>query len=176
MKKIYKIYSPNNTNCYYIGKCGGYLSMRLCQHRYYYNRANDSGAVAGTFYTSYWIIQQGDAVIELIEEVEDDKAREREDFWIDEYKRLGYEVVNYNKSYGIDLDKQRKTAMRHYYKKRDVCLERCRNYYWNNVEERREYQRKRYHLKKHGNLDTFVPKVQSSATLQTCLSNTEVEE
>jgi hypothetical protein len=69
MKKIYKIYSPNNTNCYYIGKCGGYLSMRLCQHRYYYNRANDSGAVAGTFYTSYWIIQQGDAVIELIEEV-----------------------------------------------------------------------------------------------------------
>lgn len=158
MKKIYKLYSPNDPNCYYIGKCGSYLSMRLCQHRYYYKKAKAHGAIAGTFYTSFWIIQQGDARIELIEEVEDDKAREREDYWIDEYKKMGCEVVNYNQSNGADLIKQRNTAKRHYYKHHEKCLEKCREYYWKNCEARREYQRRRYYLKKHGSLEGFEEK------------------
>ena len=94
MKKIYKIYSPNDLNTYYIGKCGGYLSLRLCQHKYYYKKAVKTDRQAGTYYTSYWIIDKGNAKIACIEECEDDVAREREDYWIDQYKRLGYEVVN----------------------------------------------------------------------------------
>jgi len=161
MKKIYKLYSPNDPNCYYIGKCGGYLSMRLCQHRYYYKKANEYGAIAGTFYTSYWIIQQGNAIIECIEEVEDDRAREREDFWIDEYRNQGYEVVNYNQSNGTDLNKQRNTAKKFYYKHHEKCLDKCRKYYWNNVEARKEYQRRRYYKKKYGSLDGFIPNTPS---------------
>lgn len=173
MKKIYKIYSPNDLNSYYIGKCGGYLSMRLCQHKYYYKRAVESNCCSGTFYTSYWIIQKGDAKIECIEEIEDDKlAREREDYWIGEYKRLGYEVVNINKSSGKCKEKQRAQSIKHYWKKREVCLERCKNYYYNNLDKCREYQRKRYYLKKHGSLEGFVPKDYT----ESCLSNTDVVE
>ena len=38
MKKVYKLTSPHSNNVY-IGKCGGYLSTRYAQHKYYFNKA-----------------------------------------------------------------------------------------------------------------------------------------
>ena len=106
---------------------------------------------------------------------------EREDYWIDQYKRLGYEVVNENKALGKCIEKQRKTAMRHYWKNKDKCLERCKQYYWDNKEKRQEYQRKRYHKQKYGNLDNYIEKfppvpMVNEVLQESCLSITDVVE
>jgi hypothetical protein len=133
MKNIYKIYSPTEPKSVYIGMCGSRLSVRLCQHRYYYLKALESDGFPGTFYSSFFIFNQDpDAIIELIEQVSDDKGREIEQSYIDKYKAEGYDVVNSNQAYKADGEKQKISAQKSYVKNREKVIERSKLYYYRN--------------------------------------------
>lgn len=81
-----------------------------------------------------------ESFIELIEET-DDISRER--YWINHYKDLGYELLNFEKGDGLDYKQYRKQ----YYEKnkeyfKEYQKEYYKGYYENNKDSKREYYEK----------------------------------
>ena len=168
-KKIYKIYCDEDPSMVYIGSCGCYLSMRFHQHKYYYRKAVTHNFIPGTFYSSFWIFQKGngEANYELIEELDNpDDQYPREKYWMDEYKRLGFNVVNINSPDGRNPVRQRQCSQRSYYKHREKNLARSKEYYQNNKEKCKARQKARYERLK------LAKQNQTSLTSsEECLSN-----
>lgn len=166
VKKIYKLTSKNYV---YIGKCGGRICTRYYQHKYYASQRLQGGT--GLFYSSFYCFQDGDVTYSTLEEnVNDDEAFEREDYWIKYYKDLGCNVVNMNKPNGKDVDKEKKRMAKYYYQNPTKYIDRSKAYYWKNRDKILQKRKDDYHASKN----------QGELVLQTslteCLSSTEVDE
>jgi len=173
-KKIYKIYCDEDPSMVYIGSCGCYLSMRFHQHKYYYGKALKYNFVPGTFYSSFWIFQKGNgtAKYELIEELDNPQDQyPREKFWMDEYKRLGFNVVNMNSPDGRNPQRARECSMKSYYKHRDKNIAKSKAYYQKNKERISERNKEKYHKQKAEQAAQSAKTNQTSLTSEECLSN-----
>lgn len=94
MIKIYQILDLTNGNCYIGSTQQKYLSKRISRHREATNTCS-----------SKQIIQNGDYIVNVLEEFEDfDIRKERERFWINNKKNC----INKNKLNGLDKEKQKK--------------------------------------------------------------------
>tara|TARA_R110000764_G_scaffold108054_1_gene193904 strand:- start:2990 stop:3466 length:477 start_codon:yes stop_codon:yes gene_type:complete len=117
--KVYLLKS-NNSNICYIGSCKNYISTRLAQHKYYYKKWT-TGQHDTYRYSSFLVyIDDPEPEGECLEKVEGTKeqVRERENYWINEYKSLGWDVVNLNCPIP-DKDRRRKTSQRYYQAHKD---------------------------------------------------------
>lgn len=159
-KKIYKLTSNNYV---YIGKCGGSISTRFCQHKYYANLRLNGGT--GLFYSSFYCFQDSDVTYSLLEEnLKDADAYEREEYWIKYFKDLGCNVVNINSANGKDLDKEKKRMAKYYYQNPTKYIDRSKAYYWKNRDKILQKRRDEYKASK------------NQTSLTECLSSTAVEE
>lgn len=131
MKKVYKLTSPHSNNVY-IGKCGGYLSTRYAQHKYYFNKAMEHNFKH--FYSSCWLFIDGDVSITEIEECEDENATTREDHYIKEYRDNGFCVVN-ERDAVKNVEKTKKTQYLYYHNDRERFITKAKAYYYKNREK-----------------------------------------
>jgi len=94
MIRIYQILDLTNGNCYIGSTQQKYLSKRISRHRETTNTCS-----------SKQIIENGDYIVNVLEEFEDfDIRKERERFWINNKKNC----INKNKLNGLDKEKQKK--------------------------------------------------------------------
>ena len=139
--KIYEI-SSNNTDMRYIGSCYTTLNNRLINHK----SSKDCA--------SKYILECEDYNINLIEDYSCNNKRElriREQYWIDEYRREGKNVINkYNayttKKKRLEQNKQEyikniETYKKYYKNNREKLNKHNKDYYLNNREKRIEYQK-----------------------------------
>ena len=105
---IYKICAPISLEIRYIGQTTSTLEKRLKQHL-----SKPTGNAMNDFFN--WCKLGGySPIIERIEEVGYDKANEKEQYWIDLYRKNGVTLFNGNKKVN--------TKINLFEKKRDVSL------------------------------------------------------
>lgn len=112
---VYVLKSNNSKTCY-IGSCKGYISTRLAQHHYYYKKWLE-GTHNTHRYSSFLVyVDDPQPETECLEKVTGTKeeVRARETYWVNEYRKNGWDVVNVN-SPTYDVEKRRATS-RLYYK------------------------------------------------------------
>ncbi len=140
--KIYSIRSPN-TEMVYVGSTIVSLKQRFAKHVYDWKTKTHS-------YTSYLILEKGDAYIELIEEVEVESERELkilEQVWIDNTPN----TVNKNRAYVTDEERAQnhRDCSREYGREhKEKVAEVYKKYYEANKEELAEYHKKYYEANK----------------------------
>lgn len=114
--KVYILKSNNSKTCY-IGSCKNYISTRAAQHKYSFNLWLEGNHKAHRYSSFLVFIDDLSPNTELLEEVEGNKeyVRERENFFIKEYRKNGWDVVNVNCPV-YDKEKCRATSQRYYQK------------------------------------------------------------
>ena len=117
--QIYKLTSPN-TELVYVGKTIQTLAKRISEHR-----SNHKRYVSGkTSYvcSSIKVIEFGGAVIELIEETDDES---REAHWIRELAACNHQKLEVDWSdHATKAEYDRKYNQKHYQANKDAILER----------------------------------------------------
>ena len=147
MPKIYIVYNNENDRVYIGSTTIDYLTSRLAQHRYYYNKKGQTSIK----YSSEKCFENdnGETVecfIQQIAEVNQDERYEIESYYIHLFKELDFDVVNskdsvinpeaykekrYNK-YHANPEKYRKIAKDYYIKNKErIKIKNAKNYYLN---------------------------------------------
>lgn len=101
MSKIYLIHNEENDNVYIGSTTNQYLTTRLAQHRYYYRKNNDDNVKISYSSKKVFENEKGEeckTYIKLIDNCCCDDRLNLEQFYIDLYKDLGFNVVNNNNS------------------------------------------------------------------------------
>jgi len=96
---VYKITSPNSNQCYIGQTTKKYLPQRFFEHVSNYKRFYTQNK--GNYRSSYEIIEQGDAKIELLEQVEFQTKKElsaHERRWIDKENSVNLVNRSHNKN------------------------------------------------------------------------------
>ena len=105
---IYKIQRKSDKKTVYIGSTEKKLKYRLSEHKGQYRHFLNGNS---HYYSSFEIVKYQDAEIDLIKEVEvknKTELRQIEDDFITIYDDLGFNVVNKNRAYTTDDQKQLK--------------------------------------------------------------------
>jgi len=137
--KVYCIKSKTS-NKVYVGSCCNYLSLRKAQHKYGYNRYLQGHEMRNITTSIEIYIDDPDPEYIVLENLEDRAEQKiREQYWIDNLKEKGLDVVNMNNPvysydhykkkqrdrYQKNPEKQKKKALDYYYKNRHEILARA---------------------------------------------------
>jgi len=131
--KIYKIIDNTNGNIY-IGKTTQTLKERLSNHKNI------------TTCMSREIIKNGDYKIELIEETEDDT---RERYWIENTDCINKYIPGRTDKEWNEVNKDKMIAYKekYYSNNKELCKNRAKEYYHNNIERLSEDNKKRQRIR-----------------------------
>jgi len=147
MSKIYLIHNETNDNVYIGSTSNNYLSTRLAQHRYYFRKnKQDCNSLS---YSSKEVFKgdSGDECEAFITKIDEcygvDEALNLEQFYIDLYKDIGFNVVNTNCSiydhsrtlkkrnqrYKENAEKYRLASKIYYQKNKEKIKKKNNDYY-----------------------------------------------
>jgi hypothetical protein len=148
MPKIYILYNNENDRVYIGSTTSNYLTSRLAQHRYYYNKKGQTSIK----YSSEKCFEndEGEPVqcfIDQLAEVTIDERYEIESYYIHLFKELNFNVVNLKDSIIIPQvykDKQKKKYQKNPEKYRQIA----KDYYLKNKERIKIKNANKYYLKK----------------------------
>ena len=147
--KVY-IISSDSTNKVYIGSTNAkYLSMRLAQHRYYYNQVL-KGKKGNCLYSSFDIFDESDddVYINLLEECTKEEKHQLEMNWINFYESdPDFEVVNHNNPV-FDKDVAKARQQEKYYNNKQHYIKKSLDYYYKNQEHCKKKASERYYKNK----------------------------
>ena len=148
MSQIYVIFN-NVTDNIYIGSTNCYLSTRLSQHKYYWKQVREGNPILR--YSSEKIFEDDkgnpcEAKIGLLDIVDKDEQYLKENYYIQYFKDLGFNVVNINNAcltpeilkekrkirYDGDPEKYRLQAKMYYYRNREKVKKKNKEYYHKN--------------------------------------------
>lgn len=136
MPFIYVIYNLCNNKIYVGSTQSKYVSLRLAQHRYYYNKMKRGEKYLR--YSSVKVFEDDDGEYEcysdFVAEVDKEEMKEIESFYIHYFKECGFEVVNENDAI-YDLQKYAQKRKEKYEKNPDFYREKSSIYYWKNREK-----------------------------------------
>lgn len=138
--RIYKITSPNTEQCY-IGSTIQSLHRRFQKHI-----SDWKSKEKKRFFSSFFILENGDATIELLEEVQVESVRDLEMIeqnWIDKTPN----TVNMFKAY---ISEEHRAEYWKEYKQehKEKYIEYYHNYYEEHKEKRAKQSKKRWDIKK----------------------------
>ena len=162
--KIYKITSPN-TELVYVGKTIRTIEQRLRGH---YSASKRYARGLTNYCSSFKVLECGDAVIELLEEIdgETDDAR-RETFWINELNACNHVKMTINMSDPVSVAKY----MREYREaNRDAILEMHRKYREGNKDALRERALEKVACDNCGRIGSLSNMARHKKT-QSCINN-----
>lgn len=145
MPKIYIVYNNENDRVYIGSTTSNYLTSRLAQHRYYYNKKGQTSIK----YSSEKCFENDDGepvqcFIDQLAEVNAEERYEIESYYIHLFKDLEFNVVNLNDSvinpevykekrynrYHANPDKYRQIAKDYYLRNKErIKIKNAKNYY-----------------------------------------------
>jgi len=119
--KIYKIIS-DQTDLIYIGSTTRKLCDRKCNHKSLMKCSSRE------------ILQYEDAEIILIESYScnsKEELKSREQYYMDKFRKDGFNVINKNRAIGLDENRKKNNAKDYYEKNKDKIKDLSKNYHQN---------------------------------------------